>query len=392
MTITIISYFRPEDNMAASARVSRISQYLERRGWDVRVIAPARGLTTLAAQNGPRLLKLAHVVRAILSVTVAALRDDARVFYVTAPPVSMLIPAFMLRLCKSAALVFEERDPLTTNTLTQSKWISINPLSRRLERWLLLRADMLVTATAPALEQLETRWPELRKSGFAMTISNGFWSKDYQFMVPAVPRVPGGPLQLVHAGNFYGTRNPAPLVEALVAMARKAPHLELSTLLHFSFLGQFENAAKEQTFRDSIARYGLEKLFTLHGPCSRSRTLDAIRSADVAILITHDSGSEYAVPAKMYEYIALGKPILAISQDPLVVRAVSEHGLGWHFSHGATAALEEKLLWLATHAEEVRSMPMPGLSLAACDAEHQLPPLEQRLRDLAGGTVVALAP
>jgi glycosyltransferase involved in cell wall biosynthesis len=68
----------------------------------------------------------------------------------------------------------------------------------------------------------------------------------------------------------------------------------------------------EPTRRQAAAN-GLLSVATFYGDISRQKTYELQRSADVLLLLLFDvDGYEMYIPAKLYEYLAVRRPILAM--------------------------------------------------------------------------------
>lgn len=300
----------------------------------------------------------------------------ADVIFVTAPPAYVVLSAALIRALRRRAFVFEERDLLTCHPLLAGMPLKTNPLLRWLEKRLLLASDAIIASTPRVAETLKESWPALGGHPRLHVVYNGFWRDDYEGVLGEPEPARGGPLTLVHAGWFYGTRSPVVLLEALELLLSRRPGLARAELPRFRLLGPFLPHEDRAAFLARTRRAGLEHLFRLEDLEPWDDALRAVRESDVALLVTNPAGSESAIPAKMFEYIALGRPILALTNDPLVLEMMEHGDLGWRVPHDDIGALADLLGWMVDHPGTVRSMSTGGLSLSRYDAQPQLERLE----------------
>jgi glycosyltransferase involved in cell wall biosynthesis len=79
-----------------------------------------------------------------------------------------------------------------------------------------------------------------------------------------------------------------------------------------------------------VNKFKLESIVKIVGVLSHSECIKCQSNSSFNIIIAHDIGSEYAIPSKLFEYIAAKKPIVAVSEDPLVIEIMEKYKLGLH--------------------------------------------------------------
>jgi glycosyltransferase involved in cell wall biosynthesis len=188
-------------------------------------------------------------------------------------------------------------------------------LDGRLERRWLGRADAVVCVSEPAAE-------DLRRRGIAepLLVPNG-WDPE---LVPAGDGEPTGLLDadrvsLVYTGRFgsYG-RDPRPLVEALGRLARD--DAETAAKLELVVAGPL--SAEEATL---MATDVSPARIVAAGSLQRERALALQREADALLLVAQPTRSQL-LNIKLFEYLAAGRPILALAGDTEAGRVVEEIG------------------------------------------------------------------
>jgi glycosyltransferase involved in cell wall biosynthesis len=193
-------------------------------------------------------------------------------------------------------------------------------LDKRLERWWLTAADVVACVSRPAADDLRDRL------GIdAALIPNG-WDPDLGPEDPGRPE-PVDPLpladpdraSLVYTGRFgsYG-RDPRPLVEALSALAREEPDVaERIELVVAGPLTEDERALLSTDVRPAR--------IVLRGSLDRVQALALQRGADALLLLASPARSQL-LNIKLFEYLAAGRPILALAQGTEAGRVASELG------------------------------------------------------------------
>jgi glycosyltransferase involved in cell wall biosynthesis len=191
-------------------------------------------------------------------------------------------------------------------------------LDERLERRWLGEADAVVCVSEPAAA-------DLRGRGIAdpLLVPNG-WDPDSApdpggHAKGAASQLDPERVSLVYTGRFgtYG-RNPAGLVEALGRFAREDP--ATAGRLELAIAGPLTEAERGLFARDvSPAR------ISLLGTLPRERALALQHAADALLLLAQPTRSQLA-NFKLFEYLATGRPILALAAGTEAGRIAAEAG------------------------------------------------------------------
>lgn len=188
-------------------------------------------------------------------------------------------------------------------------------LDERLERRWLGHADTVVCVSEPAAE-------DLRRRGVAepIVVANG-WDPE---LVPAGAGEPTGLLDpgrvsLVYTGRFGGYgRDPRPLVEALERLAGDDP--EAAGKLELVIAGPLTDA-EATLFSTEVSPARI----VVAGSLPRERALALQREADALLLVAQPTRSQL-LNIKLFEYLASGRPILALAAGTEAGRVVEEVG------------------------------------------------------------------
>ena len=204
----------------------------------------------------------------------------------------------------------------------------------RLEGRALAGATAVVTVTEGFRDKLQALHPEIAPR--LHVVPNGF--------EPALlarrrvsDRREGGPATLIHAGALYGDRTAVSLLAAL-------DRPELRDRARLELVGFID----PQTRKALASAHGIQ--VTVDPPVSWGVAIDRTVAADIAIVIsTPGTGGESAVPGKVYEALALGRPVLGLTRAGsdaarLLERFGQGAGLAPPDDPAAIAAAIERLL------------------------------------------------
>ena len=130
-------------------------------------------------------------------------------------------------------------------------------------------------------------------------------------------------LVFVYVGTIYSQQTPRPIIESL-ARLRKAGVFTTNEI-EVKFVGRLEN--EEGRLLMSVARdLGLGDVVTSSPQVPHAEALRIISDATVGIAMAEQIVTQ--IPAKMYEYIALRKPVLALA-DGTTLDLVNENRIGY---------------------------------------------------------------
>ena len=219
----------------------------------------------------------------------------------------------------------------------------------RLERSVIAGAD-LVTTTAPgATEMLRDAFPA-HASKF-LTLTNGYDPE--AFAATGRHRRRGGRIGLLHAGELYAGRDPRPLFDAIASL--KGGPREAGLRL----LGR--SAGGDAALAEEIEERGLAGQVDQLGQVSYERSLEEMAGADVLIVID-SPGRRVGIPAKLYEYLGAGRPILALAEpDGDVAWALGQGGSPYRIAPPRdAAAIARAIVELAGASEPGRDEPRPS--------------------------------
>jgi glycosyltransferase involved in cell wall biosynthesis len=202
--------------------------------------------------------------------------------------------------------VADFRDPMTTADHPRE------PGLRRSHAWIeraTIRGAARVIHTTPSAQRLYIdRYPTL-SAATCRVIRNGYDEEDFADLpdVAATERIVAEPLRLIHSGLIYDEeRDPRPFFRALARLRREG--IVKPATLRVDLRG----AGSEDYFAGLIRDLGIGDIVRL---LPRVAYRDALRecSESSGLLILQGPSCDGQIPAKAYEYLRLGKPILALT-------------------------------------------------------------------------------
>jgi len=282
------------------------------------------------------------------------------------PPTALLACSAALRGTQTP-WVAEFRDLWAGNHFeTHSGWQA--SLDRRLEKVVVDSAAAIV-----AVNDFHARTLEARYRRPVTVVSNGYdrtWEED-SLPEPISWRNRDDKVRLLFTGTYLPSRHDfAPLFRAVSSLGADASRF------HLDFVGP-----DTHLIAPVASRFGLSGIVSAEPPVPRRTVLSLQTCSDVLLLPTSpEAVSQEILPAKFFDYVAAGVPILALAPEgSAVARASDDLGLVTQDSRRIAAWLSE-LMSTPASARSARSRRRPpaGLSRVA-----QLDILENLLAEVA---------
>jgi glycosyltransferase involved in cell wall biosynthesis len=332
--LLLVTHRSIEQDGGPAARWRAFARYLPEHGWEVDVLSAAerlgaseftagasRSVTARAAamHQAARLsrpafglagvrpdalpLSMLWVPRGALLVRRRIEESDPDVVLASGPPIAGPLAA-RVGVPPRIPLIVELRDLWAGSPAFDDGGRVLS----KVEDWLLGRARRVVACTAAAVSDLRLRHPDL--DGRIVGIPNGFDPEIRSMAASSVTREPEREdrsrriLTILHSGTLTPARPLTPLVRALED-PRVAGSFRL--ILH-GYLSPPSRVEVEQ------ARHRGNVAIEVLPPSEWEEAVARIVQAD-ACLITQAraAGDETAIASKVYEYLALGRPVLCVT-------------------------------------------------------------------------------
>jgi glycosyltransferase involved in cell wall biosynthesis len=201
---------------------------------------------------------------------------------------------------------------------------------RAMEARVLSSASLVLAASRTHADALGAR-PDARPRAL-LHLPNGFEP------VPAVAPVPAGDhFRVVFTGSLSLMDDLGTLIEAVAALLERDPGAR--AVLRVELLGPYD-----REWEGRAHARGLEGVLHFAGARPHAEARLAQRSADLLLLWRpHGEGYRTMVPGKLYEYMASGRPVLALLPAGDEAAVLVRRAGGEVIAPGSTAVLEREL-------------------------------------------------
>jgi hypothetical protein len=332
--LVLLAYYYLPDNTSGVQRAVRMAKFLPENGYDTYVVSSSHkgalpGIQQVMHVPGPltainrvkrqeriaakiqKLLlpyddRLPWVPHAVEAVHALMAKKPVSVIVSTAPPLATHLAALWLKRRHDIRWIADFRDPLYGNPGRSRRWG--RPYDRAIERTIFQHADIVLAVTDTVCEQWKRDYPQW-EAKFHL-IWNGFDPSEGFRAAPLPPR----PYRvLTHAGVLYRLRHPNKVLASIERLISQG-HLNPESL-RLRFVGHIEAEAEFRAFPPvtSLAARGCLQMDGATIP--REAAMQEIATADFLFLIdiVNLDNIGYTVPAKLYDYLLVGRPILTIT-------------------------------------------------------------------------------
>ena len=270
--------------------------------------------------------------------TFSARRPD--VIFSSAPPWTTHVVASSLASTFRCRWVADFRDPWVRSPWTRYRSRPAAAIARRLERRVVHQAAAVVFTTETARHEFASYYGPEEARKFHV-VFNGCDPTEVEAAAPA-----GDAFVVLHAGSLYGGRTPLPLLHALARVRKESP--DTARRLRMRFLGStaFPGLDLPRVCRD----LGIVDAVEFLPRVSRDESLREMGRASALLIL--QGGTTMAIPGKLYEYLAAGRPVFAICEPGEMARFIREHRLGIVVDSGDSADIERGLLALLARSAD----------------------------------------
>ncbi len=225
---------------------------------------------------------------------------------VSIPPYSLSFLAAKIQQNGGVPVVLDLRDPWTLNPYKIHPTPFHRWLDAKLERKYVGKISFGISAYRRLLDFYAEHWVEFKKKSWRV-IPNGFDEDDFKEL-PSKPKDEQHLFKIGFSGTIYSHLNhPTPLFKAMAHLKKQWP--EQGAKLHFVHVGKSHIDLKKLA-----ARFGLENQVQSLGYLPHKEALARLNEMDSLcfVLSDRDARSRFTVGGKVYEYLRLAKPILAL--------------------------------------------------------------------------------
>jgi len=357
--LLLLLAFTEDDTKMASVRWSRFKRHLSRDAFSlewVPVRLPYCDESSGILAKGIQEFKVLRHARGLARQLKQATDPNGRTTILASIPTldPLYVGAMFRRLGgPNTELVLEVRDVYARPELCEYRSVRRH-LEIFKEAILIRHADRFIFLTDEIKRRYGAYYPHLPAIRDGEVITNGYDPQEYGSA--AATNGQPGLLDIGYFGSFYTSRNPELLFQTLSLLRHDDG--QGFGLLRIHLWG----APGDYPLEAKIAEYGLHGTVVYHGVASHDQVIREYASTGVNLIITHKTGSSYALPGKLFEYIGAGRPIWAITDDQILRDFITRHDLGYLSSHDAGSIRQTLDTILHTHASRGR---LPGVNRPA---------------------------
>jgi glycosyltransferase involved in cell wall biosynthesis len=390
-TLLLLTYHFPPSAASGTFRLLGFARHLLRFGWRTAVVAPPSlpwepidpGLTEQVPPDTvvysvpypsrlPRAIRWAApwavwlpFARRAAHRAVREQRPDA--ILSSGPPHWAHLLGLSLQKRYRLPWIADFRDPWIATAERPGRLGVFGRWERFWEQRVLRKADAILANAPNARIAFQEAYPDVRHK--VLDLPNGYDPERF----PVSPPTPGPVCRIVHAGQLYAGREPHVLLDALQGAQCAKP-------FRVEFLGR-TTYDKGADFAADLARRGLEGVVVGTGQLPYAQALEAMCQADVLLLIDNP-GRRVGVPAKLYEYLGAGRPILALAEpDGDVAEVLRASGAPYRLASPSRPEEVRQALVEMVEAVGQGTVGAPAPERLAFTREH----LAERLADILDG-------
>lgn len=194
---------------------------------------------------------------------------------------------------------------------------------KRIEETAAQRAARLVFVSPSAMDMYRERYPATAAERFAL-IENGYDESSFDGLVAPAKAPDVAPLVLLHSGIVYPSeRDPTALFEALRRLR------ERGAIRPGEFLIRFRAAVHDALLHELANQNRVAEFVDIAPAIPYREALREMLSAN-ALVLMQGNNCNGQIPAKLYEYLRAGRPILGLA-DPMGDTGRTLVGLGYPF-------------------------------------------------------------
>jgi glycosyltransferase involved in cell wall biosynthesis len=245
-------------------------------------------------------------------------RERPDVLLASLGPMSQAWAAVLAAGDSGVPVVFDFRDLWTTapeyykNFLEHRMTRPVRWVDRPVERWTMRRADFFVANHEHMQRTMERLEPHT--AGRTIVVRNGYDEADFGALSGAArPRGDGAVVRSMGT-TYIGTVGP------LFAAVRRL-HVENARRLTIELIGPYYDSAERAGRMDGV------EVISVRAPLPHNEALAQMAAADALLFLLRDTpGIDDMVPARLYEYLRLGRPILALAPPGAAQELVERQG------------------------------------------------------------------
>ncbi|AXY68622.2 glycosyltransferase [Thermosynechococcus sichuanensis E542] len=284
------------------------------------------------------------------------LRESPDVIYSRSGPYSAALLAQQLKLVLKRPWLMHLSDPWADSPYRRLKGKQ-RTLDQAYESRCFTDADLITLTTEGQANFYRQKYPN-RADSISVTpnMMPVDW-RSYRLLKPSPDQAFQKKVRIIHVGSLYGDRNPDGLLTAIENLFTMIPDIDKK--LSIEFVG---NMSKELSLK--ISSY---PACIYHGSVSFKEAMQYQINADILLCIESKESTplhQCFLPSKIVDYLALQKPILALTPKKSVTSHYCHRGYGWAFEPDDVSGITKFLLSLLQNPNKFQiSLPPPPIEL-----------------------------
>ncbi len=277
--------------------------------------------------------------------------------YSTSPPYTDHLIGYSLKKSSGLPWVADFRDPWVGNFARRPPTRFHKYVNNKLEALVIHHADRVIVVSGEMRDDLLKRYRDIPPEKLTV-ITNGYDSSDFERLMPKGFSQEW--MTIVYTGSFYSRElTPRSFLEGLeLAIASgRIPRSRIQVYL----VGNIGRVAL-----DIVSTSKLKDIIHITGYLPHQESIAHLISADILLLVIGASpGSEFVVTGKIFEYLAAGKPVLALVPHGAAANLIRETRSGVVVHPGDVQQISNTLVEMYTLWEQGHLTIHPDQSLIA---------------------------
>ena len=284
-------------------------------------------------------------------------KEPISALYSTSSPYTCHLIGLALKRRTHLPWIADFRDPWVGGLTDRFPTCFHRSLANSLEAQVFQNADRILLTSEATAHFYRYKYPALQPEKL-VTITNGFDLEDFSHV--STNRVDTGQFTIVYSGSLYiHSRSAVSFVQAL-ALLIKNESIERYRLAVY-FVGNTDKGTR-RCAREEL----MEDVIHFLGYLPHRESIGYLQKADLLLLIPSvGPGSEFSIPAKVFEYLAAGKPILTLAQNEEISGLIHKTNAGVLVSYSDVEAIAGQILAAYQRWERGESVPRPEPTMIA---------------------------
>jgi glycosyltransferase involved in cell wall biosynthesis len=247
-------------------------------------------------------------------------KEAPSIIYASGGPWTGFLIAAVLKKLTRLPLVIDFRDPWVDNPYNEYQSPFREKVNQFLEKSCVQAADCVIANTEPLRTLFVEKYQQIPVGKF-MTLTNGYDEAEFTGITwKPVVKTQEAPLVITHIGTLYSKRSPEKFLLAVAALIRKG--IILPNTLTIKLIGKMNISG----LKENLANMGLASVVECIDYLPKPEALNASLNSDALLLI--QPATRLQIPAKLFEYIRLGRPIFAVCGEGATEEIITANNFG----------------------------------------------------------------